>query len=598
MSEPQAQQRAAGPEPEAAVPADGAFAPLRSLEGELLALIGGQARQALPKVMAAGSLLALLIADFTSATGAALWWVTLIAATLAYRHLLTRLAQGAAGTEHRRLNWAAVVMVTHGAVHALTLLFFASVPITVGAVITIYLLAITAATMHATAGVGRIYLPYLVVTIGSAALAWGFAPIPEVDWLDRGVFVGLLGLYLLTMYGHSRGAYQLLVESYNIRLQREALNAQLQKALADTESASRSKTRFLASASHDLRQPVHALSLFSGSLRLRPLDARTAVIATQIDKSVQSVVTLLDGLLDISRLDAGVVERTMRTVDLRPMLQQLHEECSQQLAGRDLEFTLDCDAPVWVRTDPLLVLRVLRNLLSNAFKYTERGIIELAAQRVGGECILRVRDTGRGIPEAEHERVFEEFYQLHNPERDRSQGLGLGLAIVRRLAALLEVELALRSTPGIGTEVSMVIAGIEHPAQVASAAEASAAAAEESLKVLVVDDEESIRIGMTTLLEGLGYRVQAEASTEDAVATACHFHPAIVLADLRLRGEDNGMRAIAALRAMWPGLPALLISGDTAPERLREAHAAGIEMLHKPVSSTLLRDSIDKAVRA
>jgi CheY-like chemotaxis protein/anti-sigma regulatory factor (Ser/Thr protein kinase) len=264
---------------------------------------------------------------------------------------------------------------------------------------------------------------------------------------------------------------------------------------------------------------------------------------------------------------------------------------------KGLELVFRVPAGAVVRTDALLFQRVLRNLLSNAVKYTDQGRIALEAEPAGDAWRVAVRDTGPGIPAAEHERVFEEFYQLQNPERDRTKGLGLGLAIVRRLTRLLEVELTLESSPGRGSCFALTVPAAAPQIQEAPRAVAAPAAGGR-IDVLVVDDEESIRAGMRTLLEGMGFGVRTAASTEEALSCARTARPTIVLADLRLRRDDDGMRAIRELRQLWPGLPALLISGDTAPERLREAHDAGIPLLHKPVQPATLRDSIVKAAAA
>ena len=386
------------------------------------------------------------------------------------------------------------------------------------------------------------------------------------------------------------------MESYNIRQQRVDLNRKLRSALGNAETANRAKTRFLASASHDLRQPIHALSLFSGSLLLRPMDARTAAIAEQIDKAVKSLASQLDALLDISRLDAGVIERSISSIDLPTLLSQLMDEFQPQAERKGLRLTLQGLEGSLVRTDPMLLQRILRNLVSNAIKYTEQGGVHLSVEPLGEKLRISVADTGPGIPESEQERVFEEFYQLNNPERDRSKGLGLGLAIVRRLTELLDIDLKLSSSLGSGSRFSVDIPVTRNTGVPSVEAAVQPGPLWRHVQVLVIDDEEAIRLGMQTLLEEMGFTVETAASTALALEKAQGFTPSIVLADFRLRGDDNGIRAIRSLRAIWPELPALLISGDTAPDRLREARDAGVELLHKPVNAVTLRESILKAV--
>jgi CheY-like chemotaxis protein len=249
-----------------------------------------------------------------------------------------------------------------------------------------------------------------------------------------------------------------------------------------------------------------------------------------------------------------------------------------------------------VRTDPVLFQRILRNLISNAIKYTAAGSVDIRVERRGTVVRICVCDSGPGIPLTYRELIFEEFYQLHNPERDRTQGLGLGLAIVRRLTNLLGVPLTLDSSVGLGSTF-----GIDIPVALAqdlpdSEPDEEAAGSTHHIQVLVIDDEETIRLGMKMLFDEMGFNVCLATSTEGALVAAEPMRPDIVIADLRLRGDDTGLHAIAALRRRWPGLPALLVSGDIAPDRLRQARDAGIELLHKPVDAELLHQTILRMV--
>ena len=319
--------------------------------------------------------------------------------------------------------------------------------------------------------------------------------------------------------------------------------------------------------------------------------------------ALQALGSQLDALLDVSKLDAGVVPVQPRAFALHPFLTQLVAEFEPVARRKGLRLHLACPLDACVRTDTLLFERVLRNLVDNALKYTDQGQVQLQvtvtvlARPLAGPALrLTVSDTGPGIPHDEQQRVFEEFYQLGNPERNRNQGLGLGLAIVKRLADLLQLQLRLQSTPGVGTQVSLVLPQAELPAPVAAPPPPDGAALLAGLHLLVVDDEEAVRQGMLAVLGGLGCQVSVAADADEALAAAAGQRPDAVLADLRLRGSDDGIAAVARLRVQHPGLPALLISGDTAPERLREARTAGLRLLHKPVAlSTLvqaLRDEL------
>lgn len=571
-------------------------AELRSLQGELVLLMAQQARGIPLQRYLTSALMAALLSFYVNPLLPVLW----VAGVMAIVALRTRVVLGLPEDKTRddpeKLGLAAALFWASGALQALVVLFFPAVPVLIGAVITIYVVGVCSATIQSTAGYRRICLPYVLVMMAPVGVVWTLVPVADVAVAERILFAGMILIYITTILSHARGVFGVFMESYNIRQQRVELNRRLRSALGNAETANRAKTRFLASASHDLRQPIHALSLFSGSLLLRPMDARTAAIAEQIDKAVKSLASQLDALLDISRLDAGVIERTVSSIDLPTLLSQLMEEFQPQAERKELRLTLHGPGGGTVRTDPMLLQRILRNLMSNAIKYTDRGQVDVLVELRGDKVRVTVADTGPGIPESEQERIFEEFYQLGNPERDRSKGLGLGLAIVRRLTELLDLELRLSSAPGKGSRFSIDIPAVRGEGLPPAEQEEPAASLWRHVQVLVIDDEEAIRIGMQTLLEEMGFSVAVASSTEAALDKARKFEPSIVLADFRLRGDDNGIRSIRELRALWPQLPALLISGDTAPDRLREARDAGVELLHKPVNAMVLRESILKAV--
>ena len=588
---------------------------LRPLRSELLHLIANQARHVPAAVIAGALVMAWLVSDSVERTWVLVWLALVMSTTVLHSALLAKLPRWKGASDDHKLTLAAISFAVHGLMQCSLLLSFPHVPLTVSTVLTVYAVGLSAATVPAVAGFPRIFIPYSLCTLGPAIAAWLLPSTDAVSSTVRITIGVLAAAFLLTMWGHARGSFRVFTSLHRMREERLELTRQLRDALSRAELANAAKSRFLASASHDLRQPIHALTLFSGSLLMRPLDARTTAIAEQIDKAIQVLGSQLDALLDISRLDAGVIERHLEVVDLQLMLQLLLQEFQPQAQLKQLTLQLQCEERVLVRSDPALLLRVLRNLVSSAVKYTRAGQVLVQVRSDAGQCELTVSDTGRGIPAEEQQRVFEEFYQLENPERDRSKGLGLGLAIVRRLTALLEIDLTLHSAVGEGSRfvLTLPLSGAGHsqgtragdlaqPTGPASRQfpEASQAvqAAQSAIRVLVVDDEEAIRLGMQTLLGEMGFSVALAASTEAAVALAREFAPSIVLADFRLHGEDDGMRTIAALRDRQPQLPALLISGDTAPDRLQKAHAAGIELLHKPVAAASLRAAILRAVQA
>ncbi len=276
---------------------------------------------------------------------------------------------------------------------------------------------------------------------------------------------------------------------------------------------------------------------------------------------------------------------------MRIMAERLQDEFMPSAQERGLRVWLHCPDDAFVYNDEALVERIVRNLLSNAIKYTSEGRIDLHIETEDEHILFSVADSGSGIPLAEQRHVFEEFYQLDNPERDHNKGLGLGLAIVKRLSDLLDIQLDMDSRPSEGTTFTLTLAPSTQVEQTNTYA-SNAMLSWDSLSTLVVDDEREVALGMKALLESLGCHVITADGTLNAVAQIQNHRPDIILADFRLRGDDNGIHTIEAVRMIHPQVPAILISGDTAPERLKEAEQAGIQLLHKP----LLVDDLELAI--
>ncbi len=396
-----------------------------------------------------------------------------------------------------------------------------------------------------------------------------------------------------------------LVDSLRSRYQVAALAADLQVQKERAEAASLDKSRFLAAASHDLRQPVHALSLFLSALRRQPLTPEAARLAGHAATAVDTMGGLFNALLDVSRLDAGMVQPEPRPFALAALLQRVadQEQAAASAAGLRLRLRLPRHGSgPWVHTDPVLLERVLGNLVGNALRYTERGTVLIALRHGHGGPRVQVRDSGIGIPADSHNRVFQEFVQLHNPERDRHKGLGLGLAIVRRTCGLLGVGIALRSAPGQGTSFTLgplplhaPLAPLPWPAAQAPAV----LALPPDGRVVVIDDDPEILAAMQALLADWGWRVHA-ATDVDALAPVLLAEqgvPDLLISDFRLRDGASGLDAVARLRDEYnDDIPAILITGDTAPERLAEAQASGLLLLHKPVRDQELQAAMARAL--
>jgi len=370
-----------------------------------------------------------------------------------------------------------------------------------------------------------------------------------------------------------------------------ALSMQLQitQAAKDAaEAANRAKSSFLAAASHDLRQPLHALGLFSQALAEQTRDAGGQALVQRITTSVSSLETLFSALLDVSKLDAGVITAHPRDFPIRPLLDRLADECMPEALQRGLSLAVVC-GDVNVHSDPVLLERILRNLLANALRYTSAGGVVLGCRRRGRGFSLEVWDSGAGIAPGEIDRIFEEFYQVDNASRERSRGLGLGLAIVRRLAELMGHAVEVASRPGRGSVFRVMV-----PAAGRIGAEIATLDRPSNLvgrKILVIDDDESVREGTAQLLSQWGCCVVA-ASDADSAQRACDaaYPPDAMVVDFGLGRGDDGVAAIAALRARFGrAIPALLVSGESAPTELARIEASGLPLLHKPLPPARLR---------
>jgi signal transduction histidine kinase/CheY-like chemotaxis protein len=478
-------------------------------------------------------------------------------------------------------------------------LFFPELALERKAIVTMVVVCTLAGAVAANAAYARAFYAYAIPMAGALVAAWGMQGDLAGVW--NGI---LLALFVVIQVVFVRENERTLRESYEIRHKNERLLRELdleRQAVARerdrAEEANRAKSRFLASASHDLRQPLHTVSLFSAALALQKADARTQQLGREIGNAVQSLGSLLDALLDISKLDADAVRPEPSRFLLGALLARIASDLRPVALAKGL--ALECAAadPVHVETDPVLLERIVRNLLDNALKYTSAGGVSLRARREGDRAVLTVADTGPGIPRAEQERVFEEFYQLSNPERDRSRGIGLGLAIVRRLTKLLGIELTLDSDVGAGTrfELSLPAAqprGLAEDQKTAAAPELEDIALPAGTSVLVIDDEASVREGMRTLLESWGLAVTLASGIEEALAALAGGHTDLIVADQRLRGQETGVELVRRARGLIAEVPALLITGDTTADLLGEARELGLALLHKPVTEGVLRRAI------
>ena len=372
---------------------------------------------------------------------------------------------------------------------------------------------------------------------------------------------------------------------------RRALQAEETARTAGTD-----RSRFLAAASHDLRQPIHAVTLFVAALKLQPLEGRSRYLVDHLDRSLSGLDELFNRLLDIARLDGGAIQPQCRSFGIATLLSPLGPRFQPVAADRQLDFRVRLGPDDTVRTDPVLLVEILMNLLSNALRYTTRGGVLLGTRRRGAMLRIEVWDTGIGIAPREIERIFEEFVQLDNPSRDRRKGLGLGLAIVRRLADRLGHRLEVASRPGRGSVFALEVP-IE--ARAVHRLPVTAAVADvpdlSGLLVLVVDDEIDVLIATEALLRAWGCLVLVARSVDEATrwVHASERFPDVLITDYRLGAGSTAHDVVAAVGPLVPGrLPVLVLSAESAESAVSESDAVpghGWAHLTKPVDERRLR---------
>jgi len=426
---------------------------------------------------------------------------------------------------------------------------------------------------------------FSVPSIGLTALGliWGGTP------SHLALAVGLL-VYLAILFQIMHQAHAAAMETISLRFENVELIEELRHEKAVADEANIAKSKFLAAASHDLRQPLHALGLFVAALNERVKQAEAGVLMVNINRSVSALEGLFNALLDISKLDAGTIEPSVRDFALAPLLSQLTAEYEPQVQAQGLSWRCN-GGDVVVRSDPALLETILRNLISNAIRYTRKGYVGIECRAADEGVILAVNDSGIGIAPEHQREIFQEFVQLHNPERDRTKGLGLGLAIVDRLTRLLHHPLTLNSTQDRGSQFRLTLPRGEAVAALKESMSQtdSAEPVEAGMLVLVIDDEAAVRDAMSVLLGDWGYETMAVASIDEALASLDR-RPDAIIADYRLRAELTGIEAIRTLHRHYAwDIPALIVTGDTASERIVQARDSGFAFLHKPVPPAKLR---------
>ncbi len=446
-------------------------------------------------------------------------------------------------------------------------------------------------------------LAALLVAMGVVVVAGGHdylvqqgrLVITEIWWLPFATPLMVLAFAAL-MVG------RVVLAMSQVEVLNQTLEQRVQQRTQALATANAAKSRFLAAASHDLRQPVVTIGLLVGLLREQLLAPAQRSVVAKVDEAVAAMESLLARLLDLSRLDSGTVRVRPQPMALQSLFDAVaaHEADAAQWKGLRLHVRPTALA---VEADPALLEQILRNLVSNAVRYTDAGGLLLAARpAAGGQVRLQVWDSGRGIASDQQARVFEEFVQIDNPQRDRTQGLGLGLAIVQRSARLMGATLGLRSVPGRGSCFSLLLPAATAPDAGPAASPAQLPRWLAGRHLVLVDDDRAVREALCARLQAWGASVAAFdgpgalGAAMDALAPG-ERRADLLITDLRLCG-GSGFDVVALARRGFGPLPVLVVTGNTAPADIAALVESGLAVLHKPFRAEQLRAAIGEAMAA
>lgn len=507
-------------------------------------------------------------------------------------------ASSRAATEHRRFTLLATL--AGGAISVSAILFLPVVTVEQRAAVGFLLTGIPAAGVAVSQASRYIIGGYALGILVPSSLAWGQV-YPDQAY---GIF-GLAIVYSIVLMVVAADNEKMVYRSIAIRHERDRVvieleksNVEVREAMSKAERSAQARARVLAAASHDLRQPLQALSVYSAILAADPTPQTLREVGHDIDQIVRSLGSLLGGLLDLSRLSSDFYVPDRQVCSLDRIVNGVCNELQATATDKGLSLHRHF-GPVTLRTDPVALGRIARNLIENAIKYTDAGEVSVQTTTANGLGILTVRDTGKGIAQLEQARIFEEFYQVDNPGRNRSLGVGLGLAIVQRLCELLSARIELESAPAQGSifRISFPEA-LGTDALLAPDAQIAQDRAFAGIKVYLIDDEVDIVKSMSKLLALWGMNVHA---AESAATLKRHFlaigKPDLLIADLRLGKGEHGAALAQQLRLQYGDFPVLIITGETSSEALRAAVDLGYPQMQKPIAPEDLRQAIELCLK-
>jgi two-component system, sensor histidine kinase len=572
---------------------------------ELVAL-HAQAMRRMPWVQALLVLgIGLAIQPFVSWSEFAVWAAVTVAIEIGRARYSMRVLRRGAALEPERVHAAfiALAAAAGAAVGLGSALFLPRLPLLQQALLGIILFATPAAGVAVSQSSRNIVTAYALCILIPAAVSWSL-----VHRSQAIVVPALTILYCAVIVLAAADGEKLLLRSVSIRHERDRLVRELEQRNVDVhaavvlaEQSAQARARVLAAASHDLRQPLHALSVYSAVLASKPAPELLNEVSGNIDQIVRTLGSLLNGLLDLSRLSSGYFVPERKLLELEKLIANVCVEFQHAANQKGLALIRDT-IPTGILGDAVAIGRIARNLIDNAIKYTDHGqvLVKLATQTTpyGHSAVLSVSDTGKGIPAAESDRIFEEFYQIDNPGRERSRGVGLGLAIVQRLCELIGARIEVQSVVDEGTNFRITFAAQSPQLQVGDLAPARTVPTSlQGLRVYVVDDEIGILKGMSALLSVWGVKTSTARTVEEADRLfAGQGPPDLLIVDLRLGADEHGAGMAARLQRSYGAFPVRIITGETASEALREANESGYPVLQKPIAPEVLHEAIASAV--
>ena len=522
---------------------------------------------------------AYLAFDSASILHISVWAVCLLLATLVRYAMINNVVPKFISTRVSQYHSIAIATGIAGLAHASSLLFFPGLTVSERAIQSLLHIGFTTATIFSNGGEPKLFCAFSLPVTVATFLAWVFVPIPDVDPIV-GVGLGVLGIVTFV--------FQLgLANSWwSFFTHKTLYHYQLDEALNNAKLANESKTRFLAHASHDLRQPMHVLSLYGGLLTMQNLDEDTKKIVDSMRVSIDNLKDHMDNLLDVSKLDSNLVQATHEIFDIKAYVNRVGAEFIAIATKPNLKFDLKLPTIAGsAYTDGQLLDRVVRNLIENAVRYTDSGVITVSLEAHDrSRWALKVIDTGSGIPKAFQAEMFGEFKRGNNSKSLSSNGLGLGLSIVHRLTRILDIEIEFESELGCGTEFCLLIERVDDTASTVIKNQQTQTFRLSGIKVLCVDDDDIILDAHSRLLESMGAEVRLSNSYDDAIEAHRRFQPHLLITDYRLGDSRTGLDLIEYMRKIKADHAAILLSGETVPEVLKRVKELNVPLVNKPAT--------------